>query len=243
MRRIFLTKKAWEASALRAAKSREEEQSKTSDANADDDDAREREELSDERARGDATNRANGVRDGLSRLFLRQTELEKTVQEWNERMVEYERSSSREGADELDRLRRDHDDEIDRLLEKARVENEIDEEELKAAAAGGKGKRTAKGGEDEDEQGWKRQRVGYSTTEGGDEDARNADAKNSATGTGEKVSASVQKEEELKVRINLQFIRDREGGGREACNSRMMFCIVFSPCFPLRKNIYIENTG
>ncbi len=155
------------------------------------------EELSDSMAREDAANRAIGAREELGRLLLRQVELEKSAREWNEKMAEYERSLLREGADELDRLRRDHDDEIAGLVESARVENEIDEEGLKTALAAATvtgRKRAAEGGEEEENA------------------RRSADPKNSATGTaysnaskvgvgGEKVSGSVQKEEELKVCI------------------------------------------
>lgn len=217
MRRILRRKKTWEASALRAAKSREESL-KIDDNNAAvdaDDDAREREELSDKAAREDAMMRANEARDELNRLFLRQADLEKNARQWNERMNDYEQSSLRGEKDELEKLRRDHDDEIERLEEKMRVENEIDEEERKSAAIGRK--RMAKeGAAEEEESRRKRQKVGESITAKAGGNASDSEINNTPTGwmansnagdgssgkigVGEaKVSGSVQKEEELKV--------------------------------------------
>ena len=209
------------ASALRAAKSREESL-KIDDSNAAvdaDDDAREMEELSDKATREGAMIRANEARDELNRLFLRQAELEESARQWNVRMNDYEQSSLRGEKDELEKLRRDHDDEIERLEEKMRVENEIDEQERKSAAIGRKRMAKEGAGEEEEPRG-KRQKTMESITAKAGGSASDSEMNNTPTGwmansnagdgsSGkigvgeEKVSGSVQKEEELKLRYLL----------------------------------------
>lgn len=135
---ILRKKKIWEHSALKAAKLKQEERM----AKANDAGTKEREQ-SELMARETATIKAKEIRNELNKLFLQQTEVEKSVQyRWKEKIDEFERRSIREEQEEMNKLREEHDSEMKQLVERVRVENEIEEEKkISAIAALGESRR------------------------------------------------------------------------------------------------------
>ncbi|KAL3826965.1 hypothetical protein ACHAXA_000029 [Cyclostephanos tholiformis] len=136
-------------------------------------------------------------------------------------MREYERSSTRMARDELDELRRVHEREIEDLIDRMRVENEMDDGErrtgeaaVRRAAGGGCGKGGGDGGESGMAEGGGGGGVDATSMDGGEEaDARgsggdgdgkcdpempNGGIKVGGADGGGRVSAIAQKEEELK---------------------------------------------
>ena len=123
---IIRKKKTWEHAAIQDAKARQEERlAKANDLGMKEQD------VSDVKARAAATAKAKRMRNELNKLFLQQAELEKGVQySWKTKMEEYEAQSLREEKEVLDKLKREHDADIQDLEEKVRMENEQDEKKM-----------------------------------------------------------------------------------------------------------------
>lgn len=128
---IIRKKKTWEHAAIQDAKARQEERlAKANDAGM------KEQEVSDVKARAAATAKAKRMRNELNKLFLQQAEVEKSVQySWKTKMEEYEAQSLREEKEVLDKLKREHDADIQDLEEKVRMENEQDEKKMAEAIA------------------------------------------------------------------------------------------------------------
>lgn len=95
---------------------------------------RERENLEYMMAMENATRRASEIREELNELAAQQAELKLEAQGQTEKIKEYEQKLIMEEKEELDQLRREHDDEIEKLVAKMDAENEMDEKEMKLNA-------------------------------------------------------------------------------------------------------------
>lgn len=128
---ILRRKKTWEHTAIKAAKLKQEERL----AKANDAGARERDEA-DKLAHEAATAKAKEIRNELNKLFLQQTEIEKSVQhEWKRKIEEFEQRSLKEEQEKLQKLREEQKAEMKELIEKVRIENEIDHKKKAEAIA------------------------------------------------------------------------------------------------------------
>jgi len=163
---------------MKAAKLKQEQKM----AQANDKDIKER-ERSDKEAKNAAAAKATELRNRLNKLFLQQTELEKNVQyQWKEKVNDFEQRSLKEEEDELNKLR----GEQKQLIEKMRIEHEIVEEKKVGSALSEtrKGKRKAERPESEESH-KKRLQVGNPTTgkgkRGGDQAGHHAGMTESTT--------------------------------------------------------------
>lgn len=193
---IFYKKKIWETSALRAAKLKQEQQINR----ANNDNPKKREQI-EKKIRENSTTKANEARHELNELFLRQSEIEKSVQcQWEEKIRDFENRSLQDAEDGMSTLRQEHDREMKQLTEKARVEHENDKEkkfavtsnETTTGKAGGKRKAESR---ESRESGNKRLKVENSTA--------NVQGKEDASDVGkEDVLGSVEKERELEKTVD-----------------------------------------
>lgn len=200
-------KKIQEASALRTAKLRQEQRNDNDLGGG---------EWSEQRARDAAIAKMTGLKNQLNKLFLQQAELEKSVQyKWKEKVNEFEQRSLREEQEELNRLRQEQK----QLLEKVRMEHENagDKRLSVPSSETKKGKRKAESDEAEEPRN-KRRRVAESATgkgggggdRGGRSDAKASQEKGVSVGEElvgdddneegeEKVLESAKKDKELEV--------------------------------------------
>ena len=117
--------------------------------------------------REDALRKANDARDGLTVLYLRRAELEEESKRNECRMNECDRTRARMDKDELEILKREHDDLIDDLVERMRVENDKDADEiLRECEARRTARRGEKGAKEGGVGGTKRRRGGGTTQTG-----------------------------------------------------------------------------
>lgn len=152
---IVRKKKIREASALRAAKLKQER--------ADNNNMKEREH-SEKEARDAAVTRAADLRSQLNKLFLQQAELEKSVQyKWKEKVDEFEQRSLKEEEDALNKLRREQK----QIMEKVRREHDNVEDKKFGAPSSEirKGKRKVERQDVEDSR-KKKPKVGDSASKG-----------------------------------------------------------------------------
>lgn len=200
IRQILLRKKLWEASLLQAQAAREKEEANknqeeksnnesatdiTEDGAAVEEvDARTESEIMKDNAAAkqeELTQRANELREELNKLIQQRTELQMEAERQLKIIEEHELKLLLEEMEEMDKLRREHETEMQMLVEKMEDDNKKDEDELKSEL-----KKIA------EEAARKRQKL-ITSSAAGDRDVDGS----AVTEVGKK--KSVEKEEELKV--------------------------------------------
>jgi len=96
------------------------------------------------KARERATSNAKQARQELNTLFLRQSEIETSVQsQWEKKIADYEERAVRDEQDEIAALEKKHEDEMREFGERARVEQDEEDEKMRTEVAAVGGKRKA----------------------------------------------------------------------------------------------------
>lgn len=228
IKRIFLKKKIWESSALRAESAKQAARQAKEAAEKEGNDADKVEtEQNEKKAREVAVQKVNEIRAELNVLYQKQAEVEKEIgAEYKTKIEDYEKRSYQEEDVEIAKMQKEHEEEIQQLIAKLKEESELDRKKkdaiilgIKGGKDGGDYKRKAaeEGGVgNSGEPSLKRQKLeeGSAGAETGEisETASNLKADDTAgqggddddVEEGEEVLQSAVKEKELKVRTILQ---------------------------------------